>query len=168
MVLASDTTGLRNAQNVHQGIDFPDVAERVADDPYGIGFMGYVYYAPFQRSGQLRALAIDGSEISPQTVRTGAYVLRRPLFPYSSLTILAEKPQVADFLNYVLSNVAAWWSDHGYFEEDPATLTRSKGRLLEVLLGKVVVTASPSLASLIQAMVAPLKQPGTGVLSTWR
>ena len=35
----------------------------------------------------------------------GTYPLSRPLFIYSDAKIMTEKPQVADFINYYLTNV---------------------------------------------------------------
>jgi len=159
-VLAGNAAALLNAPNLHQNIDFLNVTDNVADDPYGVGFMGYVYYAPYQRSNNLKALLIDGIEITPETVSAGVYPLTRPLFFYSSLTILAQKPQVVEFLNFFLTNVETLLPQHDYFTLAPDALNRSKSRLLEVILGEIAVAAPPLLSSVTQAMITPLEETG--------
>ncbi len=55
----------------------------------------------------------------------GTYPLARPLFIYSDATILAEKPQVAAFIYFYLSNVNDNITDVGYFPAPDADLEAS-------------------------------------------
>ncbi len=55
--------------------------------------------------GKLKAVAVEGVEPSQATVDDGTYPISRPLFIYSDAKILQEKPQVAAFIYFYLSNV---------------------------------------------------------------
>jgi phosphate transport system substrate-binding protein len=55
----------------------------------------------------LRALNIEGVEPNEGTAESGEYPLSRPLFIYSDATYMTEKPQVAEFISFYLSNVNA-------------------------------------------------------------
>ena len=48
--------------------------------------------------------------------------MARPLFIYSDAGIMAEKPQVADFINFYLTFVNEEVIDVGYFPASPAAL----------------------------------------------
>ena len=52
---------------------------------------------------------------SAENVDNGSYPLARPLFIYSASSIMSEKPQVADFINFYLTNVNEEVEDVGYF-----------------------------------------------------
>jgi phosphate transport system substrate-binding protein len=56
-----------------------------------------------------------------QAVEDGTYPLARPLFIYSDATVMAEKPQVAEFINFYLTYVMEEVEAVGYF---PASTTR--------------------------------------------
>jgi phosphate binding protein len=96
----------------------------------GIGFFGYAYY---QNEGSaLKALSIakaaDGEPVAPNadSVDKNQYPLARPLFIYSDAQIMAEKPQVAAFINYYLTNVNDLIGPVGYFPANPAALNMAK------------------------------------------
>jgi phosphate transport system substrate-binding protein len=55
-------------------------------------------------------------------VDNGTYPLARPLFIYSDATIMQEKPQVAAFIYFYLSNVNDNIVDVGYFPAPAADL----------------------------------------------
>ena len=68
-----------------------------------------------ENKGKLKAVAVEGVEPSQATVDDGTYPISRPLFLYSDAVILKEKPQVAAFIYFYLSNVDKEISDVGYF-----------------------------------------------------
>ena len=70
----------------------------------------------------MKAVAVEGVEPSQATVDDGSYPISRPLFLYSDATILKEKPQVAAFIYFYLSNVNDNISDVGYFPAPEADL----------------------------------------------
>jgi phosphate transport system substrate-binding protein len=75
----------------------------VEGSEYAIGYFGFAYY--LENQDKLRALSIDGVAPTAETAESNEYSLSRPLFIYTAPSVLAEKPQVAAFINYLLTNV---------------------------------------------------------------
>ncbi len=64
------------------------------------------------------------------SVDSFTYPLARPLFMYSTATILQEKPQVAAFVNYYLTYVNDEIVDVGYFPANMEVLNAAKAAWL--------------------------------------
>ena len=60
---------------------------------------------------------------------SGDYPLARPLFIYSTASIMQEKPQVAAFINFYLTNVNDEVVDVGYFPASTDALERCQAGL---------------------------------------
>ncbi len=99
------------------------LVQGVEGSKYAIGYFGYAYFS--ENSGALKAVAVEGVEPSQATVDDGSYPISRPLFLYSDATILTEKPQVAAFIYFYLTNVNDNISDVGYFPAPAADLQAS-------------------------------------------
>lgn len=78
-----------------------------------VGFFGYAYYA--ENTDVLSVLNIEGVEPNTDTVNANEYPLARPLFMYSTASIIQEKPQVGQFLSFVLQYVNEEIDEVGYF-----------------------------------------------------
>jgi phosphate transport system substrate-binding protein len=81
----------------------------VAGTKGGLGYFGFSYFEDNQET--LKALEVDGGSgcVAPSvaSAQAGDYApLSRPLFVYVKTTSL-ERPEVADFLAYMLDNEAA-------------------------------------------------------------
>jgi len=96
------------------------LVQGVTGSPYAIGYFGFAYYVENQDT--LKAIAIEGVEPNQESVDAGEYPLARPLFMYSDAKIIQEKPQVAAFLYFYLSNVNDNIVDVGYFPAPAADL----------------------------------------------
>jgi phosphate transport system substrate-binding protein len=96
------------------------LVQGVEGSPYAVGYFGYAYFS--ENTGALKAVAIDDVEPNQGTVDDGSYPLARPLFIYSDAAILQEKPQVAAFIYFYLSNVNNEIIDVGYFPAPAADL----------------------------------------------
>lgn len=96
------------------------LVQGIEGSPYAIGYFGFAYYS--ENSGALKAVAVEGVEPNQGTVDDGTYPLARPLFIYSDATIMTEKPQVAAFIYFYLSNVNNEIVDVGYFPAPAADL----------------------------------------------
>lgn len=97
----------------------------VEGSPYAVGFFGYAYYE--ENASKLKVLSIDGVAPSSATVEDGSYTpLARPLFLYSTAEIMAEKPQVAAYLNYFLSNVNDVIVEVGYFPNSEDVMSEAR------------------------------------------
>ena len=89
------------------------LVQGVQGSPYAIGYFGYAYYQ--ENASTLTALSVDGIAPTAETAESGEYPISRPLFIYSDATIMQEKPQVASFIHFYITNVADEILDVGYF-----------------------------------------------------
>jgi phosphate transport system substrate-binding protein len=77
------------------------LVQGVSGDQDALGYFGYSYYENNRDS--LKALAVDGVEPSEETIRSGEYLLSRPLFIYVSTQALENNDAVKPFLDFYLS-----------------------------------------------------------------
>ena len=117
--------------NPQQSEDDNVLVQGVEGDRYAIGFFGYAYYQ--ENADRLKIVAVDGVEPSLESAEAGDYPLSRPLFIYSDANILAEKPQVAAFINFYLTRVNEVIEDVGYFPASEEALTEAKQALSQAL-----------------------------------
>ena len=103
----------------------------VAGDKNAIGYFGFAYFE--ENADKIRDLAINGIAPNADTVNAGEYPLARPLFMYSDPTVMASKPQVADFLNFVLTNVNEEIVSVGYFPASESDLDGSRTAWLSAM-----------------------------------
>ena len=96
------------------------LVQGVLGSAYAIGYFGYAYYQ--ENADTLKVLSINGVEATADNVDNASYPLARPLYLYSTAGILREKPQVADFLNFVMSYVNEEIVDVGYFPASAADM----------------------------------------------
>jgi phosphate transport system substrate-binding protein len=103
----------------------------VASNECAIGFFGFAYYT--ENVDRVKLLAIDGVAPSAETVNEGLYGLARPLFIYTAPSVVAEKPQVGQFLTYYLNRMPDVTPAVGYFLPNPFEFNQSKLVLLAML-----------------------------------
>jgi phosphate binding protein len=115
-ILSSSATQFSEDDNV--------LAQGVIGDQYAIGYFGYAFYAANQ--SELKVLSIEGVEPTEATTEDGTYPLARPLYIYSTASILQEKPQVADFINFYLTFVNEEVIDVGYFPASEEALNEAR------------------------------------------
>ncbi len=119
------------AGNLNQSEDDNVIVQGVESSEYAVGFFGYAYYE--ENAEALHSIALDGVTPNFESVEGGTYKLSRPLFLYSAPSIIQAKPQVADFINYYLTNVPNVISEVGYFPAADATLNRARWWLLAAI-----------------------------------
>ncbi|MEM7119372.1 MAG: PstS family phosphate ABC transporter substrate-binding protein [Chloroflexota bacterium] len=123
-VFDEDEGPILGASNLQLSEDDNVLVQGITGSPYAIGFFGYAYYQ--ENADALNILAIDGIEAIQENVDNNTYPLGRPLFIYSTAGIMAEKPQVADFINFFLTNVNDEVIDVGYFPASEDALNSAK------------------------------------------
>jgi phosphate transport system substrate-binding protein len=128
-VFDEDQAPILNAANLEMSEDDNVLVQGIIGSPYAVGFFGYAYYDENQDT--LKVLNIEGVEPNAENVDAGAYPLARPLFIYSDATVMQEKPQVAAYINYFLSNVNDVIREVGYFPASDEAL----GDSMEAWLG---------------------------------
>ena len=118
--LAKGEEAILNAANIQLSEDDNVLVQGVEGSPYSIGYFGFAYYQ--ENADKLNALSVNGVAPTADTAESGEYKLARPLFIYSDAQIMQEKPQVAAFIYFYLSNVADEILDVGYFHVSNAKL----------------------------------------------
>jgi phosphate transport system substrate-binding protein len=96
-------------------------------DKYAIGYFGYAYYV--ENTDTLKALN-QRCRAFQANVDNGTYPLARPLFIYSTAKIMQEKPQVAAFIGFYLSQLDDNIVDVGYFPAPAKAIYSVLGRLV--------------------------------------
>src|SRR6266511_2740179 len=81
--------------------------------------------------GKQETFQVEGVEPDFDTAESGKYPLARPLFIYSDAKILKDKPQVAAFINFYLTQVNAEIDDVGYFPASADALDKAKQNWLD-------------------------------------
>ena len=122
---------LLGAKNLQLSEDDNVLVQGVAGDEYGIGYFGFAYFV--ENEGKLKDVAIEGVSPSAATVDAGEYKLARPLFMYSDAKIMTDKPQVADFINFYLSNVNSEITQVGYFPASVEVINQAKQAWLDAM-----------------------------------
>lgn len=132
------------------------LVEGIQGSEYAIGYFGFAYYV--ENEDTLKAVAIandvthDADDnlvaipaeeweaegiayVAPsrETAESGEYMLSRPLFIYSATGILQEKPQVAAFVNYYLTNAEEVVTEVGYFPVSTEALNGAKQTWLDTM-----------------------------------
>ena len=118
-------------RNLQLSEDDNVLVQGIAGSKNGIGYFGYAYY--LENQDTLEVLALDGVTADDDTVDSGDYPLARPLFLYSDAGILANKQQVADFLNFYLTYVNEEIQRVGYFPASEDALEESKAKLFAAM-----------------------------------
>ena len=164
LLLNFDESDVVDAPNVVLASeDDPALAQGIAEDPNGLGFIPWSAYQT-QADG-LNLVAIDGSLPSADAVAEGDYPLARPLFVYSSAEVLRNKPAVAAFLAYYLQHLDEVVPDSGYFLADAEQLAAQAEAVADALGqdslapvnpadydGEIVITGSSTVFPITQAM----------------
>jgi phosphate binding protein len=118
-----------------QGVAGDGCTEGDLSTTCAIGYFGYAYYA--ENADELVAVSVDAGEgdgyVLPgdESVNEGTYPLARPLFMYTDGGIVAEKPQVAEFIAFYLNNVNEVIGDVGYFPAPTEALQEAADHIKE-------------------------------------
>lgn len=114
------------------GIQFSEddnvLVQGVEGSPNAIGYFGFAYY--LENQDRLKAVPINDVSPTAQSVEGGAYYFARPLFIYGDAAILKAKPQVAAFLNFMLTKDAELVDQVGYFQVSARANRLAKLQLL--------------------------------------
>ncbi|MBT8198489.1 MAG: phosphate-binding protein [Acidimicrobiia bacterium] len=103
-----------------RGVADDGCAEGDTTTTCAIGFFGFAFFQA--NAGDLTAVAVGGVAPGADTVNDGSYPISRPLFMYTDAGIVADKPQVGEFILYYLQNVNSLIGEVGYFPAPDAQL----------------------------------------------
>jgi phosphate transport system permease protein len=132
LLLTYDEAKVLNAPNILLATeDDPAIAAGIAADPNGLGFMPWSAY--LTQPGALRLVSVNGQMPNEASVADGSYPLARPLFIYSSQSVVTQKPQVGAFLAYYLQHLDDVVPGAGYFLADQESLDLQAQAIAEAL-----------------------------------
>ena len=77
------------------------LVQGVSGDANALGYFGYSYYE--NNLDTLKALAVDGVKPTEDSIRSGEYLLSRPLFIYVSIDALKKNKAVEPFVDFYVS-----------------------------------------------------------------
>jgi phosphate transport system substrate-binding protein len=77
------------------------LVQGVSGDQNALGYFGYSYYV--NNKDKLKVLAVDGVEPTTASIRSGEYLLSRPLFIYVSAKALKNNKAVKPFVDFYLA-----------------------------------------------------------------
>ena len=122
-ILSADAIQLSEDDNI--------LVQGVIGSKYAVGYFGYAYYQ--ENADSLKTVAIDGVEATAANVDNASYPLARPLYIYSDAGVIAEKPQVAAFINFYLTYVNEEIERVGYFPAASSVLEAARQSLLDAM-----------------------------------
>ncbi|RYG29872.1 hypothetical protein EON81_25940, partial [bacterium] len=103
------------------------LVQGVAGDEGALGYFGFAYYE--QNQDKLKLAKVNGIAPNKDTIADGTYApLSRPLFYYVNLKSLNEKPAVAAYLKFVMSQSKDLIPTTGYvpLPEEAYTLAQKR------------------------------------------
>jgi phosphate transport system substrate-binding protein len=113
-LFGGDTRPLATAIGAQYNDDLNLTVQGIATQPNAIGFLNYDFAV--SNSALLQLVAVDSIQPTAENIARTAYPLSRPLILYSAATVFSEKPQVASFINYYLTNAPVEIVSRGLFE----------------------------------------------------
>ncbi len=159
-VFDGDTITLLDAQNTESNSTPELVAQNVGNSSFGLGFVGHAFFK--RNNDALKIVAIDGNIPSKRSVTNETYPLIRPLYLYSDLHIISEKPQVRAYLNFFLNHVNEEIDSIGYFPIRQDILDESKIRLVATRSGDISITGSTTISPIIEVLAERFREKGAG------
>ncbi len=134
-IFKKDKGPILAASNTQKSEDDNILVRGIESSQYAIGFFGYAYYE--ENKKKLKALMINGVAPGLESVNKNTYPLSRPLFLYTSAKIMQDKPQVAAYIIYYLTNVDKVIKRVGYFSAPKADLDMAKKQVLDAIQSKL-------------------------------
>jgi phosphate transport system substrate-binding protein len=100
-VIVGNEEEVSRQSDVEMSEDDNVLVQGVSGDENALGYFGYSYYE--NNLDTLKALALDGVKPTEDSIRSGEYLLSRPLFIYVSADALKNNKAVEPFVDFYLS-----------------------------------------------------------------
>lgn len=112
-----------------QGVSSDGCTEGDLSSTCALGYFGYAYFQ--ENADVLEVVTVEGVEPSAESVNDDTYPIARPLYMYTANEVMAEKPQVAEFMAYYLNNVNDLIGEVGYFPAPDERLQEAADNIAE-------------------------------------
>src|SRR5215212_5156735 len=99
--IVSNEEVVNRQADVEMSEDDNVLVQGVSGDANALGYFGYSYYE--NNLDTLRALAVDGVKPTEDSIRSGDYLLSRPLFIYVNTDALKKNKAVKPFVDFYVS-----------------------------------------------------------------
>src|SRR5215208_3859624 len=100
-VIVGNEEEVSRQSDVEMSEDDNVLVQGVSGDKNALGYFGYSYYE--NNLDTLRALAVEGVKPTEDSIRSGEYLLSRPLFIYVSTDALKNNKAVKTFVDFYVS-----------------------------------------------------------------
>ena len=100
-VIVGNEEEVSRQSDVEMSEDDNVLVQGVSGDENAFGYFGFSYYE--NNLDTLKALAVDGVKPTEDTIRTGEYLLSRPLFIYVNTDALKNNKAVKPFVDFYVS-----------------------------------------------------------------
>ena len=105
------------------------IIEGINGTPTSLGWVGYAFVQA--NTDAVKALPIDGGdgcvEPSPEAISSGEFPLARPLFIYVNAASASDEPDVADYVDFYLSDAGlASVTEVGYVDLPPEEIANTR------------------------------------------
>jgi len=122
-LFGGDASRLLTATNNNLSADSNTILQGLQANPNAIALLGAS--VANRNSSLVRFVLLDGVTPTTQAVTQNQYPLARPLLLYTTAETFTEKPQVADFMNYYLTNVNAEVAPLGLYPAGESNLSQA-------------------------------------------
>ncbi len=132
-LLAADPQLSEDDNILVQGISGDGCSKDDITTTCAIGYFGFAYF--IENDDVIKAIAIEGVGPNAAAVDAGEYPLARPLFMYSDADIIAQKPQVGQYLAFYLNRVNEVIDAVGYFPAPADAIQKGADALAPLVAG---------------------------------
>jgi len=123
-VFEGDREPLLQAANLRISEDDQGLIAGITANPYAVGLSSYALFRESDHS--VRSLSLDGVGLDAGLVAAGRYPLARPYYLYTDAKTLAQRPQLAAFLNFYLTHGQDEMLQRGLFPVSTEALNEAK------------------------------------------
>ncbi len=109
-ILEDEEGALRSDMNGTENDN--EIVSNIEKDEYGIGFLGYSYYA--NNKDNIQEVAIDGIAPEYENIKSGEYILSRPLFIYVNTDSMEKNETLRKFVSFYIENSQEFVEKAGY------------------------------------------------------
>lgn len=128
-ILSDENASIRGDMNATENDN--EVISNVENDKYGIGFLGYGYYS--ENKDRVQAVNIDGVSPNSFDIKSGDYVLSRPLYIYVNNQALRDDKSLQEFITYYIDNSQKFATSAGYVGITDKQVKEDQKKVTEIL-----------------------------------